>query len=359
MAAPTVTVLIDTFNYGHFIEEAIASVLAQDFPAEHLEILVVDDGSTDDTAERVRKYASRVQYVCKANGGQASAFNFGLERSSGDIIAFLDADDYWLPGKLRSVVEEFDRNRQVGMVYHDFWKLWPDGGFTVSGYQGLSGCIPASRDSLLRYDFHPTSALAVRKSILDRILPVPEELVIQADAYLSACALFLAPVSYLSDRLMAYRIHGENLWSVPDSNQGTGRLKLRLATRRALSRKVSEWLKTNGFDVDCPNLRAFFAMWKISTESDEFRMSTPGRIRFFRHLIGYPRYCGARMTPRHKLVSYLNAFGALFTGYKHYHLLDDSRLRMKQALWGTRRAVNAEKARPEEAPAPLRHDKRS
>ena len=93
MVKPLVTVLISAYNYGHFIEEAIDSVLAQDYPNDRLEILVVDDGSTDDTTERVRKYGSRIQYIHKPNGGQASAFNFGFERASGDVIAISDADD--------------------------------------------------------------------------------------------------------------------------------------------------------------------------------------------------------------------------------------------------------------------------
>jgi len=75
MGGRQITVLIDTYNYGRYIEEAIESVLAQDFPAEEMEILVVDDGSTDDTRARVGKYADRVKYIYKKNGGQASAFN--------------------------------------------------------------------------------------------------------------------------------------------------------------------------------------------------------------------------------------------------------------------------------------------
>src|ERR1700756_5676379 len=116
MTAPLITVLIDKYNYGRFIEEAIESVLSQDFPAEQMEILVVDDGSTDDTAERVRKYGQRVQYFYKPNGGQASAFNFGFAQARGEIIALLDADDYWLAGKLQRVAEEFQKNPGLGMV---------------------------------------------------------------------------------------------------------------------------------------------------------------------------------------------------------------------------------------------------
>ncbi|MGC1491253.1 MAG: glycosyltransferase family A protein, partial [Candidatus Acidiferrum sp.] len=85
MSALLITVLITAHNYGQFIEESIDSVLAQEFPPDQLEILVVDDGSTDDTAERAKKYGSSITYLYKENGGQASALNYGLERACGEI----------------------------------------------------------------------------------------------------------------------------------------------------------------------------------------------------------------------------------------------------------------------------------
>ena len=174
---PFVSVLIDTYNYGRFIEEAIESVLSQDYPAEQMQILVIDDGSTDDTAERVRKFVPRVEYLQKPNAGQASAFNFGLARTRGEIVAFLDADDYWLPGKLQSIAQEFEKHPEAGMVYHAFWTLGQGRKLRAGGYCGQSGFVPADRKSLLLYDLHPTSTLTFRRSVLDRVLPVPEELV--------------------------------------------------------------------------------------------------------------------------------------------------------------------------------------
>ena len=113
---PRVSILIDTFNYGHFIEEAVESVLAQNFPTCEREILVVDDGSTDDTPERLKKFGHAITYLRKPNGGQASAFNLGLRFARGKYVALLDADDYWLPGKLPRIVEEFEKHPGAGMV---------------------------------------------------------------------------------------------------------------------------------------------------------------------------------------------------------------------------------------------------
>jgi len=93
MSAPLVSVLIDTYNHERFIEEAVNSVLAQDFPASDREILVVDDGSTDRTPEILRRFEPQIRVLRKPNGGQASAFNHGIPECRGEIVAFLDGDD--------------------------------------------------------------------------------------------------------------------------------------------------------------------------------------------------------------------------------------------------------------------------
>src|SRR5260370_34271764 len=103
MKAPFFTVLIDTYNYGEFIEEAISSALAQDFPASQREILVVDDGSTDDTRQRLLKYRGEILYLRKQNGGQAPAFYYGFWDAGGDVIGLLDAYEILVPAKLRQI----------------------------------------------------------------------------------------------------------------------------------------------------------------------------------------------------------------------------------------------------------------
>src|SRR6202790_2350271 len=95
MAKALVTVLIDTYNHERFIERAITSVLEQAMPMDDVEILVVDDGSTDRTPELVRRFEPRVRFLQKPNGGQASAFNFGFAQARGEIFATLDGDDWW------------------------------------------------------------------------------------------------------------------------------------------------------------------------------------------------------------------------------------------------------------------------
>jgi glycosyltransferase involved in cell wall biosynthesis len=112
---PTVTVIIPTYNYGRFVADAIASVLAQTYAV--FEIVVVDDGSTDETEEVVKTFGERVRYIKQQNAGVSAARNAGIEVSSGDLIAFLDADDTWLPEKIEKQVAKFAEDAEIGLVH--------------------------------------------------------------------------------------------------------------------------------------------------------------------------------------------------------------------------------------------------
>src|SRR5688500_14867542 len=101
---PFVSCLITTYNYGRYVGEALDSVLAQDYPADRREIIVVDDGSTDDTPQVLARYADRVKIIRQANAGVCAATERGLSETRGELIATLDADDVWLPGKLHRQV---------------------------------------------------------------------------------------------------------------------------------------------------------------------------------------------------------------------------------------------------------------
>src|SRR5260370_40936101 len=94
------TVLIDVYNQERYIEQAILSVLDQGLSSSELEIIVVDDGSTDGTGVIVQKFRPRIRYLRKENGGQASAFNAAITEVRGEIVSFLDGDERWASGKL-------------------------------------------------------------------------------------------------------------------------------------------------------------------------------------------------------------------------------------------------------------------
>jgi glycosyltransferase involved in cell wall biosynthesis len=331
MKAPFFTVLIDSYNYGHFVEEAVSSVLAQDFPREEREILVVDDGSTDDTAWRLRRFGNAIRYLRKPNGGQASAFNYGFEHARGEVVALLDADDLWLPEKLARVHEAFEQNPGAGMVYHRLY--WWDGANEAGAdryFIAVSGRVPESRRSLLEYPMASTSCLAFRRAALERLLPVPEALRSQADAFLTALIIFVAPVVAVGEYLGKYRLHGANLFQTNGQKVSREQIENRVTMRAALLTEIASWLKKQGHDVGSGHLRAYLTQWKKAQEQDGFLLDAPGRWRYFRHLLGFPWTYGEIMTRRHRVYSYLRAYAALVLGYHHLHLLDDARRKRKE-----------------------------
>jgi len=258
MGGPQITVLIDTYNYGRYIEEAIERVLAQDFPAEEMEILVVDDGSTDDTRARVGKYADRVKYIYKKNGGQASAFNRGLAEARGELIFLLDADDYWRPGKLRKIADLFAQHPEAGMIYHRYEELdEASGKISILAAPLISGFLPGRKIDLISYWIYPTSTLAFRREALKVLLPVPEGLKIQADAYLAALVVFLGPVIGVEEPLAVYRVHGKNLFHGSGSAGESERLLRRIATRKVFITEVSGWLARSGRNVAREPIRSY------------------------------------------------------------------------------------------------------
>lgn len=228
MARPLVTALIDTFNQERYIERALLSVLGQDLSTSDLEIMVVDDGSTDRTSSIIQKFAPRVRYLRKNNGGQASAFNAAIPEAQGAIVAFLDGDDWWASGKLRAVLRAFEEYPDVAAVGH--------------GYFEVSGDAPPHEffapEKTCRLDLSSTNAarladygrtllgtsrLAVRKEVLNRIWPIPLELTFCADTPILTLALALGGAIVLEQPLCYYRRHSENLFA----NDSADKEKLR------------------------------------------------------------------------------------------------------------------------------------
>jgi glycosyltransferase involved in cell wall biosynthesis len=306
MKTPYFTVVIDAYNYGQYIEEAVSSALAQDFPAEEREILVVDDGSTDDTPDRLRKFGDAIRVLRKANGGQASAFNYGFEHARGEVIALLDADDMWLPEKLGHIREAFERNPDAGMAYHRlYWWNGENEATADPHFIEVSGCIPESRRTLLEYPMASTSCLAFRRTALEKLLPVPEALRSQADAYLTALIIFVTPVAAVAKYLGKYRLHGANLFQTEGKQISREQLEHRMVMRGALIAEIEKWLQRNGHDIRSRNVRAYLAQWKKAQVQDEFLLRAPGRWRYFCHLLGFPWTYAEIMTRRHRVYSYL------------------------------------------------------
>jgi glycosyltransferase involved in cell wall biosynthesis len=218
MAKPFASVLIDTYNHERYIEQAITSVLDQDFPMSEVEILVVDDGSTDRTPEIVRKFEPRVRLIRKANGGQASAFNVGIPECQGEFISFLDGDDWWAPNKLRRALETFAKEPELGFVGHGDIIVYPDGRQQVHVLKETirfrANTVEGAVLFRVRGSFLGTCRMTARADVLRQIVPIPESLKIQADEYLFTLAAALCEVRILPEPLFYYRMHDSNAYQI-------------------------------------------------------------------------------------------------------------------------------------------------
>ena len=125
---PKVSVIIPTYNRADFLEEAIESVLSQDY--KDFELIVIDDGSTDETRDIIKAYPGSVVYIYQDNRGVSYARNRGIKKSSGEYIAFLDSDDKWLPKKLSSQMDFLERNPHALICYTE--EIWVRGGVRVN-----------------------------------------------------------------------------------------------------------------------------------------------------------------------------------------------------------------------------------
>lgn len=207
---PLVSVIIDNHNYGCFIGKAIDSVLEQTY--KNFELIVVDDGSTDNSREVIGSYGNRLIAIFQENSGQGTALNAGIARANGEIICFLDADDFFHPDKLAKVVASFIDHPEWVQIGHCWISVDAQGVPIGSSTSNIlnQGDV---RDLLLqwgRYATAITSALAYRRAVLQQVLPIPTKRTEAADTFLTATVPFYGAVGSINEPLMFYRIHGKN-----------------------------------------------------------------------------------------------------------------------------------------------------
>jgi glycosyltransferase involved in cell wall biosynthesis len=198
---PTVSVVIPTYNYGHLVGEAVESALNQTRPA--LEVIVVDDGSTDDTPARLAAFGDRIRVIRQANAGLSAARNAGIVAARGEWVALLDSDDAFHPEKTARQLAFLASRPTVGLCgtgsFSDPAAIWPPVAGEPTG-QAIS------RDELvLRSPFSPSSAL-FRRDLIDTIGPFDVALksVEDRDFWIRAAAV--APVARIDEPLTFYRV---------------------------------------------------------------------------------------------------------------------------------------------------------
>ncbi len=207
------SIILDNYNYAIYLKQAIESVLFQTYT--DFELIVVDDGSTDGSREIIEKYAaqdSRIKPIFKPNGGQASAFNAGFAASQGEIICFLDSDDYFAPTKLAEIAAL----HACGYDYvHTDHQAVDSSDFNIKDtikrfrYDGQCAFLVYY---MSKYPGNVTSTLSLSRALAQNIFPLPyeDEWRIQADDAIVFQAAMISRAKYLDKKLTYYRIHGTN-----------------------------------------------------------------------------------------------------------------------------------------------------
>jgi glycosyltransferase involved in cell wall biosynthesis len=200
---PAVSVVLATYNYGRYLAGALDSALAQTL--SELEIIVIDDGSTDETKEVMAPYLAnpRIRYFGTDHGGQPAAKNIGIRLARAPLFAFLDADDLWLPTKLEKQVALFAANPNLGVVYSRRW-LMDEQGRPLHFPQPP---LPRGNvlEAMFRQNFICFSSAVVRRSVFDQVglFDTSMALAIDYDLWLRVAQRF--PFDYVNEPLVKYR----------------------------------------------------------------------------------------------------------------------------------------------------------
>lgn len=205
---PKVSLVIPTFNCEQYLSEAIESVLNQTYC--DFEILVVDDGSTDNTRAKIERYKSMIRYIPQNNQGPSAARNLGIRHSNGKYIGFLDADDLWFPEKLKLQVDYLEQVHDVGLVTCD-----------ALSFKDNTILVPSMAEErklhsgwvlkyLLRENFLNTNNVLIKRDVFEKVGFFDEHRKFSEDYDLWLRIAKYYKIGYVDQVLTKYRIHNKN-----------------------------------------------------------------------------------------------------------------------------------------------------
>jgi glycosyltransferase involved in cell wall biosynthesis len=261
---PRVSVIIPAYNAEAFIAETLDSVLAQTYP--NLEVVVCDDGSVDGTRRVVEGYAPHVRYVYSANSGApARPRNVGTRASTGELLAFIDADDRMAPGRIAAQVDFLSRHPEVGLVFSDYEEFGPDKSTERGHFETCPllreilkqapradlGLVldPATATELLLTENFGSSSPTVRRRVVEKVggydesLPSSEDFEFQFRVA-SSCSIGILPVIHWHKRQHALNMsaHAERTLSRKiEVRQRILATETIGSRRRKLKRRIAEW----------------------------------------------------------------------------------------------------------------------
>ncbi len=212
---PKVSVIIPTYNREKYITETINSVLKQTY--SDYEIIVVDDGSTDNTEQLIKEqFGDKIIYLFKTNGGPASARNLGIRVAKGEYIAFLDSDDLWMPEKLEIQIDYMDAHPECGLSFTKALSFIAD---SISQYEDMELMYNITTSptlkNLIQGNFIPNLTVITQKRCIDDVGGFDErkELIGKEDYELWIRVAMNYSIACIPRVLARYQLHGENLWA--------------------------------------------------------------------------------------------------------------------------------------------------
>jgi hypothetical protein len=308
-AARLVSLIVNNYNYARFLRQAIESALAQDYP--HCEVIVVDDGSTDDSWSVIDAYVNRILPVRKENGGQASAFNAGFVRSRGEIVIFLDADDCLLPGAAREAVKRLDDPavirvhwplREIDEAGQPTGRLYPPHPLAEGD---LSAAVLANGP--ISYVNAPTSGNAWRRSFLEQVLPVREcGDKHGGDAYLFTLSPFFGLLAKADKPQGCYRVHSGNY----SGHTILGKVRRDVRRYDHHCRVLEEYLRHKGVEVEPQKWKgstAYTWMRNLIRATDEVQALLPAETAFI--LVDENQWGGKDFLPGRRIIPFTECAG--------------------------------------------------
>lgn len=210
MKDPLVSVVIPNYNYAKYITATVESVLAQTYPK--IEVIVVDDESKDDSLEVLTSFGDRIKVITQKNGGVSRARNYGAETSKGEFLAFLDADDIWLPTKIERQMERLLKDGAVGLVHCSMTYIDSAGNVLGEITEGTEGYVG---DKMLRFDgggvIGAGSTSLIRKEVFDEVGGFDPRMSTAADWDISYRIAAKYKVAVVKEPLVLYRQHNTNM----------------------------------------------------------------------------------------------------------------------------------------------------
>ncbi|HVE92182.1 MAG TPA: glycosyltransferase [Actinomycetota bacterium] len=265
---PLISVVMTNYNYDAFVDRAVQSVLEQTYP--NWELIICDDGSADSSPGILRRLAgadSRIRLILQANAGQAGALNAAAMAAEGDLLCFLDSDDWWFPVKLEEVARCLRLEPEAGMVTHALRVVGLDERILRDAYpRRLSGGWAGRRlvDGDSSVVLPPCSALSMRREIATEVFPLPVAFRSLADRVLAERGASLAPVAALQKVLGCYRQHGRNVTGAGVAPTLEGVRLAKEEMRRILGDRAQFASDRHHVSVDLP------ALWRLECASLDF-----------------------------------------------------------------------------------------